>query len=315
MASPFFRIDKLERIDQEDQTIQTLLARFDIETTDQIKQRYVLIARNQQQTKSLGLLIAEYSQRTTIKITYIHVKRMWRGRSIGRALLQQLERDCKDKGYTTITATFDPKNHAINALTKSQVGWSAGEQLNAYTFSSRSAMEPVLKKLEQTVRYRKHQTRIKPLSECDPQDILEVSGTDHIPEWARLNRYILSEANKEFSRIFIKDDHIIGWLITFPLANETLDYRILWVDGKHRKTGVAIRALAEIIRHAHFQGSDTMATTSTNNDQGIPWPKGFFVVHAGNEAMNNFAAKRLTQGTSQQSQLIYREKRISRPLE
>ena len=315
MASPFFRIDKLERIDQEDQTIQTLLARFGIETTNQIKQRYVLIARNQQQTKSLGLLIAEYRQRTTFEITYIHVKRMWRGRSIGRALLQQLERDCKDKGYTTITATFDPKNHAINALTKSQVGWSAGEQLNAYTFSSRSAMEPVLKKLEQTVRYRKHQTRIKPLSECDPQDILEVSGTDHIPEWARLNRYILSEANKEFSRIFIKDDHIIGWLITFPLANETLDYRILWVDGKHRKTGVAIRALAEIIRQAHFQESDAMTHSSTNNDQGIPWPKGFFVVHAGNEAMNNFAAKRLTQGTSQQSQLIYREKRISRPLE
>ena len=125
----------------------------------------------------------------------------------------------------------------------------------------------------------------------------------------------LSEANKEFSRLFIKDDQIIGWLITFPLANETLDYRILWVDGKHRKTGVAIRALAEIIRQAHFQENDAMATSSTNNDRGIPCPKGFFVVHAGNEAMNHFAAKRLAQGTSQQSQLIYREKRISRPLE
>ena len=175
-------------------------------------------------------------------------------------------------------------------------------------------MEPVLRKLEQTVHHLKHQTRIKPLSECNPQDILEVSDTDHIPEWAQLNRYNLSEANKEFSRLFIKDDQIIGWLITFPLANETLDYRILWVDGKHRKTGVAIRALAEIIRQAHFQGSDTMATSSTNNDNGIPWSKGFFVVHAGNEAMNHFAAKRLAQGTSQQSQLIYREKRISRPL-
>ena len=57
-----------------------------------------------------------------------------------------------------------------------------------------------------------------------------------------------------------------------------------------------------------------MATSSTNNDQGIPWPKGFFVMHSGNEAMNNFVAKRLTQGASQKSQLIYREKRIRRPL-
>jgi len=172
----------------------------------------------------------------------------------------------------------------------------------------------VLNKLEQTLRYRQHQTIFKPLSECDPQDILEFSNTNHIPEWARLNRYNLSEVNNDFSRIFIKEDQIIGWLITFSLANQTLDYRILWVDGKHRQTGVAIRALAEIIRQAHFQGSDPMATSSTNNDQGIPWPKGFFVVHAGNEAMNHFAAKRLAQGTSQQSQLIYREKRISRPL-
>ena len=314
MPSPHFRIDRLERSDDDDQTIQTLLARFGIETTNQIKQRYVLIARNQQQTKSLGLLIAEYSQRTTIKLTYIHVKTMWRRLSIGHALLERLEQDCRTKGIATITATLDPKNQAINALTKSRKGWSAGEQLNAYTFSSRSAMEPVLRKLEQTVHHLKHQTRIKALSECNPQDILEVSDTDHIPEWAQLNRYNLSEAIKEFSRLFIKDDQIIGWLITFPLANETLDYRILWVDGKHRKTGVAITALAEIIRHAHFQGSDTMATTSTNNDQGIPWPKGFFVVHAGNEAMKHFAAKRLAQGTSQQSQLIYREKHISRPL-
>ena len=314
MPSPLFRIDRLERIEDDDQTIQTLLAGFGIETTNQIKQRYVLIARNQQQTKSLGLLIAEYSQRTTIKLTYIHVKTMWRRLSIGHALLERLEQDCRTKGIATITATLDPKNQAINALTKSRKGWSAGEQLNAYTFSSRSAMEPVLRKLEQTVHHLKHQTRIKPLSECNPQDILEVSDTDHIPEWAQLNRYNLNEANKEFSRLFIKDDQIIGWLITFPLANETLDYRILWVDGKHRKTGVAIRALAEIIRQAHFQRSDTMATSSTNNNNGIPWPKGFFVVHAGNEAMNHFAAKRLAQGTSQQSQLIYREKRISRPL-
>ena len=114
-------------------------------------------------------------------------------------------------------------------------------------------MEPVLRKLEQTVHHLKHKNQNQKLSGCNPQDVLEVSDTDHIPEWARLNRYNLSEANKEFSRLFIKDDQIIGWLITFPLANETLDYRILWVDGKHPQTGVTIRALAEIIRQATFK--------------------------------------------------------------
>ena len=247
-----------------------------------------------------------------MNVKYIHVKTMWRHLSIGHALLQRLEQDCRGMGFTTITAIFEQGNHAMNALTKSRLGWSAGEQLNAYTFSSRAAMEPVLRKLEQTVRYRKHQTRIKPLSECNPQDILEVSDTDHIPEWAQLNRYNLSEANKEFSRLFIKDDQIIGWLITFPLANETLDYRILWVNGKHRKTGVAIRASkAEVIRQAHFQVSDATASSSTKNSQGLPWPKGFFVMHSGNEAMSNFATKRLAQGSSQQSKLFYREKRIN----
>ena len=230
---------------------------------------------------------------------------------MGHALLQHLEQDCRAKGITTITTTFDHQNHAMNALTKKRYGWSEGEQLSAFTFNSRSLMEPALHKLEQTMRYRKHQTRIKPFSECHPQDILQVSDADHIPEWARLNHFNLSEVNKQFSRIFIKDDQIIGWLITFVLANTTLDYRILWINGEHRKTGVAIRALAEIIRQAHFQVSDATTTSSNTNDLGIPWPKGFFVMHTGNEAMNNFAAKRLAQGASQQTQLIYREKHIS----
>ena len=117
MASPLFRIDKLEKIDHDDQTIQTLLARFGIETTNQVKQRHILIARNQQQTKSLGVLIAEYSQRTTMKITYIYVKPIWRRLSIGSALIHQLAQGCKSEGITTITVTFDRQNHAMNGLT------------------------------------------------------------------------------------------------------------------------------------------------------------------------------------------------------
>ena len=175
-------------------------------------------------------------------------------------------------------------------------------------------MEPVLTKLEQTMQYRNHQTTIKPFSKCNPQDILQASDGNHVPEWAKLNSFNLCDVIEEYSRIFIKGDQIIGWLITFPLANETLDYRILWIDGDRRKTGVAIQALTEVIRQAHFQESNTTKTSGNHNDLGIPWPKGFFVMHAGNEGMANFTAKRLAKGTSQQNKLIYREKSISRPM-
>lgn len=313
MPSHFCCINKLTERDNEDPKIKTLLASFGIDKTETTK-NHTLVARNQQQTKVLGILVAEESQKQTLKITYIYIKPMWRRLSIGNALIQRLEQDCQAKGITTITATFDHQNHAMNALATSKKGWSKGEQLNAYTFTSQSEMEPVLSKLEQTMQYRNHQTTIIPLSKCNPQDILQASDRNHVPEWAKLNSFNLSDVIAEYSRIFIKGDQIIGWFITFPLGNTTLDYRILWVDDEHRKSGIAIRALAEIVRQAHFQESCAMAASSTNNDRGIPWPKGFFVMNAGNEAMNNFAAKRLAQGTSQQSQLIYREKRISQPL-
>lgn len=314
MSLPLFSIEKLVEIDAEDRTIQGLLARFGIKTINQAQKRHILIARNHQQTKNLGILIAEYSQRTTIKITYIHVKSMWRRLSIGNALIQCLEHDCLANGITSITTTFDHQNHAMNALTTSQKGWSKGEQLNAYTFMSQSAMEPVLRKLEQTMQYPNHQTTIKPLSKFNPVDILQASDENHVPEWAQVNSFNLNKANEEFSRIFVKDNQIVGWLITFALANETLDYRILWIDSNRRKTGVAIQALTEVIRQAHFQESNTTKTSGNHNDLGIPWPKGFFVMHAGNEAMANFTAKRLAKGTSQQNKLIYREKSISRPM-
>ncbi|QNI86504.1 acetyltransferase family protein [Synechococcus sp. PROS-7-1] len=311
MPSRLFRVDQLETIASADRTTQALLERFGIETTDQFENYHILIARDQQQVKSLGILIAEYNQSTTVKITSIHVKTMWRRLSIGHALLQRLVSDCKAKGITTITATFDHQNDGMNALTKSQQGWSKGEQLNGYTFTSRTAMEPVLQKLEQTMACRKHQTEIKPLSECKQQDLLQASNAKHVPEWAQLNSFNVNQAIDEYSRIFVKDNEVVGWLITFPLANEILDYRILWVDGRQRNTGVAIQALAEVIRKAHFQESSAMKTLGDNNDLGIPWPKGFCLMHADNDAMTNFTAKRLAQGASQGIKLIYREKHIS----
>lgn len=76
---------------------------------------------------------------------------MWRRLSIGSALIQRLEKEGQAKGITTITATFGRENEDMNALSQSHKGWSDGERLNAYTFKSRTAMEPILRKLETTM--------------------------------------------------------------------------------------------------------------------------------------------------------------------
>ena len=311
MPSHLCYIHKLTERDIEDATIKTLLASFGTDQSEPAK-NHTLVARNQQQTKILGILIAERSQKTTVKITYLYVKPMWRRLSIGSALIQRLEQDCQATGMTTITATFDHENQAMRALTQSHKGWSGGERLNAYTFKSRSAMEPILQKLETTMDHRAQKTQIKPLCECNRQDIIDASETNHVPQWAQLNATNLSTAIDDLSRVFVHNNQIVGWLITFPLLDETLDYRILWVNDDHRKTGLAIRALAAIIRQAHFQNNVQTATPA--NDVGNPWPKGFFIMHSQNLAMVNFANKRLVPGTNQQSTLIYREKPISYPV-
>ena len=308
MSSTLFGIDKLSDIHEADRTIQALLARFGIETTNQVQERHILVARNQQQTRVLGILIAEESQRQTLKITYIYVKPMWRRLSISNTLCRRLEQDCQAKGITTITATFDHGNQAMRALTKSHKGWSDGEQLNAYTFTSRSAMEPILQKFENIMDHRNQQTEIRSLCECNPQDIIHASEINNVPQWARLSATNLSTAIDNLSRVFIHNNQIIGWLITFPLLDEILDYRILWVNEDHRKTGIAIRALTAVILQAHFQ--DNIETATPANDLGNPWPKGFFNMHSKNQAMVNFANKRLAEGTNQRSTLIYREKPI-----
>ena len=307
MPSHFCRINKLAERDKDDPTIKTLLASFSVGQTEQTRDN-ILVARNQQQTKVLGVLIAEECQKQTLKITYIYVKPMWRRLSIGNALIQRLEQDCQVKGITTITATFDRENQAMNALSQSHKGWSDGERLNAYTFKSRAAMEPILQRLETPMNHRTQQTEIRALSKCNPQDIIHASELNHVPQWAQLNATNLSMAIGDLSRVFIHNNQIVGWLITFPLLDETLDYRILWLNDDHRKTGIAIRALTAIIRQAHFQ--DNVKTATPSNDHGNPWPKGFFIMHSQNQAMINFTNKRLAPGTNQRSMLIYREKSI-----
>ena len=158
------------------------------------------------------------------------------------------------------------------------------------------------------MNHRSQQTEIRALCECNRQDIIDASEMNHVPQWAKLNASNLSTAIDDLSRVFVHNNQIVGWLITFPLLDKTLDYRILWVNDDHRKTGLAIRALTAIIRQAQFQ--DNVKTATSANDCGKPWPKGFFIMHSQNQAMVNFANKRLVPGTNQQSTLIYREKLI-----
>ena len=307
MKSTPFSINRITGAGDDDKMIRSLLGSLGISRESQAK-IHILVARNQQQTKVLGILIAEKTQKQTLKITYIYVKPIWRRLSIGSALIHQLEQACKCEGVTTITVTFDRQNHAMNSLTQSQQGWSDGEPLNSYTFSSRLAMEPILQQLEQKTRHHMRSLEIRLLSECDEQKIIQASSAKHVPTWAQLNTINLREAVHNLSIVLLHNDRIIGWLITFPLLDETLDYRILWIDSAHRKTGLAITALSEIIRKAHFQ--DNLEATTTTNDHGNPWPRGFFIMHSKNQAMINFVSRRLAQGINQQSELIYRERNI-----
>ena len=308
MKSTPFSINKITGFDNDNKMIKSLLVSLGISQEDQAK-KHILVAKNQQQTKSLGILIAEKIQKQTLKITYIYVKPIWRRLSIGSALIHQLEQACKSEGVTTITVTFDRQNHAMNGMTQSQQGWSDGEPLNSYTFSSRLAMEPILQQLEQKTRHHTRRLEIRPLSECDKQNIIQASNAEHVPTWAQLNTINLREAIHDLSSVLFQNDRIIGWLLTFPLLDETLDYRILWIDSAHRKTGLAITALSQIIRKAHFQ--DNLGAATMSNDLGNPWLRGFFIMHSKNQAMINFVSSRLAQGINQQSELIYREKHIN----
>jgi len=312
MPSHFCSINKLAERDNDDPTIKTLLASFSVGQTEQTRNN-ILVARNQQQTKVLGVLIAEECQKQTVKITYIYVKPMWRRLSIGSALIQRLEKECQAKGITTITATFDRENQAMNALTQSHKGWSDGELIYRYTFSSKQAMRPVLDDLEKLNRRslsRSTAVTVQPLVNCDRNALIHASTSNEIPEWGQLNNHKLVSSAKDFSRVVYQDNRVIGWLITYPLGRETLDYRTLWTDQTHRNTGASLSALIEVIRKAHFQ--DQKDCQNDANDLGFPWPQGFFLVNSENKAMTNFVNKRLDSATPDRSELIFKEKQLSR---
>ena len=84
--------------------IKSLLESLGISRENQAK-KHILVAKNQQQTKALGILIAEKTQKQILKITYIYVKPIWRRLSIGSALIHQRSR--RKARVTTITVTFD----------------------------------------------------------------------------------------------------------------------------------------------------------------------------------------------------------------
>lgn len=283
----------------------------------------ILIAKNQSRTLIIGAIAIDMagsmieqpernrSEVTTAKIAYIHVKKAWRKLQIGAALMRAAEELCRNEGASRISMLFKSTNHAANALTSLKKGWSNGELLCGYTFSSKQAMGPILDDLETLVRRSKGRSngvRVKPLLNCDPEELIGASQANEIPEWAKLNQDKLASSAQDYSRIVYRDNRIIGWLITYPLGSETLDYRILWTEQPHRKTGATLSALIEIIRQAHFQ--DQKDGHNKANDKGSPWPIGFFLVNSENQAMVNFANRRLDRAKQDKSTLIFKEKQL-----
>lgn len=281
----------------------------------------VLIAKNKTRTLILGYLIAEIISETVAekgaavdrikiaKIVYVWVKPMWRKLHIAKSLINKLEQNCKASSIIKLTILFNTSNEAMHALTKNDDGWSNAEHLVGYTFSSRSSMYPLLKDLKRTSQRLKLKAKTSVLAEDNYQSLIDCSqSSTEIPSWARLSQETLQSASQQYSRVLYEDQEIVGWLITFPLANQTLDYRILWLDHQHRNRGIALKALTEIMCQAHFQ--DHHGTLQTK-DHGYPWPRGFFLVHSENQAMGNFAKKRLTRGSDEQTRFVYHEKPLT----
>ena len=226
--------------------------------------------------------------------------------------MKAAEELCCKEGGSRISMLLDVSNHAAHALTSLQKGWSNCELVYAYTFSSKQAMGPVLDDLEKLDRRsfcRSTGVTMQPLRNCDRDALIDASHTNEIPEWGQLDHHEIVSSAQDFSHVVYQDNRVIGWLITYPLGGETLDYRILWTDQAHRNKGATLSALIEIIRKAHFQ--DQKDGQNVANDLGFPWKKGFFLVNGENKAMINFANKRLDSAKQNKSQLIFKEKKLS----
>ena len=285
----------------------------------------ILIAKNQSRTMTLGAIAIEMSDSTrdrsnhtpyeakTAKIAYVQVKKIWRKLRIGNALMKAAEELCCNEGCSKISMLFDSKNHAAHALTSLKKGWSNGELVYGYTFSSKKSMGQALHDLEKLSRLsfrRCTGVTVQPLMHCDRNQLIDASHDNKIPEWGQLNHHKLELSAVDFSRVVFQDDRVIGWLITYPLGRRTLDYRILWTEQAHRNTGASLSALIEVIRKAHFQEQKNIHNNA--NDLGFPWPQGFFLVNGENKAMTNFINKRLDSAIPDRSELTFKEKQLSR---
>ena len=160
------------------------------------------------------------------------------------------------------------------------------------------------------MKRRSLQACIVPLSECNDEDLLQAAQAKNLPLWAQIDQLLLSEASREWSRVFYLKGHIVGWLMVFMLAAETLDYRSLWLDQEHRHTGIMVKALAEVMRAAHLQEGSRGSQASC--ESCCPWGKGFFLVSRDNQQMISWVNKRLTQGMYQMSSLVVKEKLVAR---
>lgn len=289
--------------------LKQLGKRLDLDLPVRIQASRVLLAKDQQGKENFGILVfSEQKDLSKVDIKWIYVKKIWRRLSIGRSLIEYLEHDSRSKGISTISVLFDQDNCGMHGLAGSSYGWGTCGFFDAYTFSTKAALAPALIKGEATMQKKDLPACIVPLSKCNDQELLPAVKAKKLPQWAQIDELLLSEASREWSRIFYLKDHVIGWLITVPLATGTLNYQTLWVDQEHRYTGIMVKGLAEVMRAAHLQESHGISRKAS--DFCFPWEKGFFMVHAGNQPMTSWVKKRLTQGKHQKSSLILREKSV-----
>ena len=165
-------------------------------------------------------------------------------------------------------------------------------------------MLPVLKRLESSTQKIKSKVTLKSIKEVSSVELLNSSCVDNdTPSWAFLTLDKIDHCCPEFSLIIFRDNQIIGWLLTFPLGNEILDYRTLWISPKYRNTGISLYALSTVIRCAHFRSHYKLIS-----EAGEPWGKGHFQVNSLNEIMMNFSDKHLAAGVDVRTKLTHQAK-------
>ena len=171
----------------------------------------ILIASDQRGKARVGILVfSEQKALSRVCIEWIYVKKLWRKLSAGRSLIDYLERDCMHKRVSVIEVVFDQQNNGMNGLVSRVHGWNTSRILDAYTFSAKEALVPALAKGEAVMKRRSLQACIVPLSECNDEDLLQAAQANNLPQWAQIDQLLLSEASREWSRVFYLKGRIIG---------------------------------------------------------------------------------------------------------